>query len=125
MRRRGLSFLLFITSLTMQSLAQQRPTGGPPPGAGNGMPPSQPTRPDSIQDSNMYDYWSQMNGQSRAGGALLGKIAVEGEPLPWEPVLINVTCAGNVVYQTQSDAKGDFGIIPQNVPHEISQQHDA
>ena len=73
----------------------------------------------------MYDYWSQMNGQSRAGGALLGKIAVEGEPLPWEPVLVTVTCRGAVVYQTQTDAKGNFGIIPEGVPHEISQQHDA
>lgn len=73
----------------------------------------------------MYDYWSQMNGQSRAGGALLGKIAVEGEPLPWEPVLITVTCSGSVVYQTQTDAKGNFGIVPEGVPHEISQQHDS
>ena len=73
----------------------------------------------------MYDYWSQMNGQSRAGGALLGKIAVEGEPLPWEPVLIKVTCSGKIVYETQTDAKGNFGIVPEGVPHEISQQHDA
>ncbi len=112
--------LILLTDTS--TVAQRAPL---PPGAGSAMPPSQPTRPDSIQDSNMYDYWSQMNGQSRAGGALFGKIAVEGEPLPWEPVLITVTCRGAVVFQTQSDAKGDFGIIPESVPHEISQQQDS
>ena len=99
--------------------------GGPPVGAGGPQPSKGPTRPDSIQDSNVYDYWSAMDGQTRAGGALLGKIAVEGEPLPWEPVLINVTCSGNVVYQTQTDAKGNFGIVPQSIPHEISQLKDT
>lgn len=113
----------FTITAAVPSLGQGTPTL--PPGAGTARPPSQPTRPDSIQDSNMYDYWSQMNGQSRAGGALLGKIAVEGEPLPWEPVLITVTCSGNVVYQTQTDAKGNFGIVPQSVPHELSQQNDS
>ena len=48
-------------------------------------PPSTITRPGSIQDSGLYDYWADMSGQGRAGGALLGKVAVEGEPLPWEP----------------------------------------
>lgn len=114
--------VLFAASITVPSVAQR---GGPPANAGGPQPYKGPTRPDSIQDSNIYDYWSAMDGQTRAGGALLGKIAVEGEPLPWEPVLIKVTCSGNVVYQTQTDAKGNFAIVPQKIPHEISQQNDT
>jgi Tfp pilus assembly protein PilF len=107
---------------SIPGMAQRTP---PPSITSEPRPAPSVTRPDSIQDSNMYDYWSQMNGQSRAGGALLGKIAVEGEPLPWEPVLITVTCAGNVMYRTQTDAKGNFGIVPESVPHELSQQKDS
>ena len=44
-------------------------------------PPSNITRPDSIQDSGVYGYWTNMSEQGRAGGALLGKVIVEGEPL--------------------------------------------
>lgn len=68
------------------------------------------SRPESIQDSGLYDYWTQMSGQGRAGGALLGRLMVEQEPLPWEPLLITVTCAGKVVYATESDARGNFAI---------------
>ena len=53
-------------------------------------PPSTTTRPDSIQDSGLYGYWTNMSGQGRAGGALLGKVTVEGEPLLWNPILVSV-----------------------------------
>jgi len=94
--RAGLSFLL---ASSIYAVGQARST------------PAPPTRPESIQDSGLYDYWADMSGQGRAGGALLGKLAVEGEPLPWEPLLVTVTCSGNVIYTTQSDAKGKFGIV--------------
>jgi hypothetical protein len=74
-------------------------------------PPSQVTRPDSIQESGLYGYWNNMSGQGRAGGALLGKIAVEGEPLLWNPIVISVICNGATAYNTATDAKGNFGII--------------
>lgn len=45
-------------------------------------PPSTIARPDSIQSSGLYDYWTMMSGQGRAGGVLLGKLAMEGEPCP-------------------------------------------
>jgi len=73
-------------------------------------PPSQVTRPDSIQDSGFYDYWANMTAQGKAGGVLLGKLALEGEPLPWEPMLVQVECKGTVVSQTQTDLKGQFVI---------------
>jgi tetratricopeptide (TPR) repeat protein len=73
-------------------------------------PPSTLTRPDSIQDSGLYNYWATMSAQGRAGGVLLGKLAMEGEPLPWERMLVNVDCKGSIVNSTQADLKGQFVI---------------
>jgi Tfp pilus assembly protein PilF len=73
-------------------------------------PPSKITRPDSIQDSGLYNYWANMSAQGRAGGVLLGKLALEGEPLPWEPMLVLVDCKGSVVNSTQADLRGQFVI---------------
>jgi len=109
------SLLLFFT---LSALGQTHPTSTP-------APPSTITRPESIQDSGLYDYWADMSGQGRAGGALLGKLAVEGEPLPWEPLLVTVTCDGKVVYTTQSDAKGNFGIVSVTLPGALGTQGDS
>jgi hypothetical protein len=51
-----------------------------------------------------------MSAQGQAGGVLLGKLALEGEPLPWEPVLVAVACKGTVVNLTQTDLHGRFVI---------------
>jgi Tfp pilus assembly protein PilF len=115
--------LLFAFICSPVTVSAQTPNL--PPGAGRPLPPSTHTRPDSIQDSNLYTYWSQMSAQARVGGALFGKIVVEGEPLPWEPILVAVTCSGKVVHQTQTDARGNFGIVPTSVPGAISIQGDS
>jgi len=73
-------------------------------------PPVQVVRPDSINESGLYDYWANMTAQGRAGGVLLGKLAVEGEPLPWEPILVSVDGKGQIVTSTQTDTKGQFVI---------------
>ena len=73
-------------------------------------PPSTLTRPDSIQDSGFYNYWANMSAQGRAGGVLLGKLALEDEPLPWQPMLVTVDCKGSIVNQTQTDLNGQFVI---------------
>jgi tetratricopeptide (TPR) repeat protein len=116
------AFLRIVSSLllffTLSALGQVRPTAAPGP-------PSTITRPESIQDSGLYDYWADMSAQGRAGGALLGKLAVEGEPLPWEPLLVTVTCGGKVVYTTQTDAKGNFGIVSVTLPGALGKQGDS
>jgi tetratricopeptide (TPR) repeat protein len=66
-----------------------------------------------------------MSPTGRAGAALFGKVAIEGEALPWEPILVTVNCDGNTVYTTQTDSKGEFGVFPTQVKGEISQQGDA
>jgi hypothetical protein len=73
-------------------------------------PPASLPRPDSIQASGLYDYWNMMSGQGRAGGVLLGKLAMEGEPLPWQPMLVSVDCRGSIVNSTQTDLQGRFVI---------------
>ena len=49
-----------------------------------------------------------MTNQGRAGGALLGKVSIEGEPLLWEPVMVSIVCQGKIVNTTRTDSKGDF-----------------
>jgi tetratricopeptide (TPR) repeat protein len=103
------SFFLSVLFLSMflgligveQSQAQRTSTP---------QPPSNITRPDSIQDSGFYNYWANMSAQGRAGGVLLGKLAMEGEPLPWQPLLVAVDCKGTVVNLTQTDLQGRFVI---------------
>jgi len=108
------SFALFSASALGQMRAPSTPA------------PSKPiTRPESIQDSGLYDYWAEMSGQGRAGGALLGKLGVEGEPLPWEALLVTVTCDGKVVYTTATDAKGNFGIVSVTMPGALGKQGDS
>jgi Tfp pilus assembly protein PilF len=94
--------LVFVVILQSHPVEAQRQTS---PQA-----PSSPARPDSIQDSGFYNYWANMSGQGKAGGVLLGKLELEGEPLPWVPLLVAVECKGEVVNRTQTDSAGQFVI---------------
>lgn len=77
-------------------------------------------RPDSIQDAGIYGYWSRMSEQDRAGGALLGKVVIKEELLPWDPILVTVTCNGTAAYTAETDSKGYFAILPSRIPGELS-----
>lgn len=83
-----------------------------------------PTRPDSMQETTLYGYWSKMTNQDRTGGALLGKVEINGEMLPWEPIVITVECNGSTAHTTLTDPRGEFVIRPSSIPGEISQQGD-
>ena len=96
-------FLLVLTGMQVDQAGAQTRSSTP-------APPSAITRPDSIQDSGFYDYWANMSAQGRAGGVLLGKLAMEGEPLPWQPMLVSVDCKGSIVNSTQTDLQGKFVI---------------
>ena len=96
-------FLLVLTGVQVEQAGAQTHSSTP-------APPSTITRPDSIQDSGLYNYWATMSAQGRAGGVLLGKLALEGEPLPWQPMLVSVDCKGSIVNSTQTDLQGRFVI---------------
>ena len=81
-------------------------------------------RPDSIQDTGLYEYWSGMTEQDRAGGALLGKVVVQGELLPWDPIVVTVACDGKPAYTAETDSKGQFAILPSRISGELSQLGD-
>jgi Tfp pilus assembly protein PilF len=118
---KSLSLVFLLSFLTLCILAWgqgARPTSTP-------APPSTITRPGSLVDSGLYDYWTEMTGQGRAGGVLLGKLAMEGEPLPWEPIPVTVVCAGTILHTAQSDPKGRFVITTTHVPGALSTQGDA
>jgi Tfp pilus assembly protein PilF len=119
---------LFVVAAELQpSQAQQKST--------TAAPPSQVARPDSIQDSGFYNYWASMSGQGKAGGVLLGKLVMEGEPLPWEPLLVAVDCKGSVVNLTQTDLRGQFVIrfvdshgverTPQDAQRQMETQYEG
>jgi Tfp pilus assembly protein PilF len=88
-------------------------------------PPSTLTRPGSLADSGLYDYWTEMSSQGRAGGVLLGKLTMEGESLPWQPIPVSVVCGGTVMDTAETDPKGRFVITSSKVPGALSAQSDA
>jgi tetratricopeptide (TPR) repeat protein len=58
------------------------------------------------KDAN-YD---QLQTKQRGGISFMGKVSVDGGVLPWDPILVTVTCDGKARYNTQADSKGQFFI---------------
>ena len=103
-------FSSIIFPFTAACQRQPPPPSAPPPGGRV----VTPTRPDSIQDSGLYGYWTNMTQQGRAGGALLGKVTIEGEVLPWDPILVTVACQGNTMRGSRiflTDVLNDTGKV--------------
>lgn len=111
-------FLALVVWLPAVSSAQ---AGIIPPGAGT----STAIHPDSIQDGNMYGYYMDMDAAGVAGGALIGKVQIAGDPLIWDPTPIHVTCAGKVAYTTYAGGKGNFVIRAVNANGALSTEGDA
>jgi len=102
-------FFCLLLALSISSLGESQTRPGPPPNLPTGpQPPGTISRPDSIADSGLYGFWSEMTNQGRAGGALLGKVRVEGQPLLWEPILVFIICQEKAVNTTRTDPKGNF-----------------
>ena len=110
-------FALCVLSFSILAAGQASQTHSSTPA-----PPSTTTRPDSIQDSGLYGYWTNLSSQGRVGGALTGKVAVEGEPLLWNPIQISVLCKGATVNTTRTDPKGYFQIVVVPVTGAANQQ---
>jgi len=70
------------------------------------------------KDAN-YD---QLQTRQRGGISFMGKVAVDGGALPWDPILVTVTCNGKARYNTQADSKGAFVIQGSTANSEIAAQ---
>ena len=42
----------------------------------------------------MYGYYMGTDAQTRAGGSLLGKVVIAGNPLTWDPTPVNIYLRG-------------------------------
>ena len=117
-RSRSVAVLSLVLALNIAARTQTQTSSPIAPGG-------TATRPGSLQDSGPLGYWTDMEAQARAGGFLLGKVAVKGEQLIWEPIPIAVTCNGSVEYTTQTDSKNNFAISPKSMRGAVSLQDDA
>lgn len=113
-------FFLPLLALSSSAILQAQP-GSIPVGGGT----STAIHPDSIQGSNIYEYSMDMDASSLTGGALLGKVEIAGNPLTWDPIPVNVTCAGKVAFTTYANGKGAFLIKAVNANGSLSVESDA
>jgi len=111
-----------LLTLILACISTRAQTTLPPPHTKNTN--AAVARPDSIQDAGLYGYWNEMTEQDRAGGALLGKVVVQGELLPWDPIVVTVACNGKPAYTAETDPRGYFEILPSRISGELSQLGD-
>ena len=78
-----------------------------------------------MKGSNVYSYYTDTGGQGVNGGTLIGKLAIAGDPLVWDPIPVNVTCLGKVALTSYSDPKGGFLLSATNVNGALSLQGDT
>jgi len=93
---------LFCFAIPAQ--AQAPKSGAPAPAAGSR--PIPPADPGTLINRD----WNNLSALGRGGDKLTGTVAVVGGALPWEPVLVMVSCDGIVRFTTNTDAKGFFVI---------------
>jgi len=112
--------ILITQSLLYATLVFAQP-GTIPAGGGA----STTIRPDSIQNGNVYGFYMGSDAQAIAGGNLLGKIFIPGNPLMWDPVPVQVLCSGKVALTTYAAPDGGFRISGVNVNGALSVEGDA
>jgi len=71
-------------------------------------PPSQVTRQTRFRRAGCTDTGTTCRG--RGAGGRCWQVALEGEPLLWNPIVISVICNGATAY-TRQPTQGNFGII--------------
>jgi cytochrome c-type biogenesis protein CcmH/NrfG len=69
-----------------------------------------------------YANYDRIAAQQVGGIRFIGKVVVDGGLLPWDPILVSVTCDGKTRYNTPTDAKGGFEIHGARKESEIGGQ---
>ena len=113
MKTKPALFLLLLFSILLFVGKAALGQGSIPSGGGAGTE----TRPDSIQDLGYMGYMANSPGGVAAGAGLWGKVAVDGNPLLWEPITVVVSCAtGKTDLTTSAGPDGKFVINRVNLP---------
>ncbi len=92
-------------ALSVTASAQAKGGGG---GAAAG-PPSNPNA-EMASGTGKYANFDQLMAHQHGGMYFIGKVAVDGGTLPWDPIPVIVDCNGTVKYDTHTDTKGTFSI---------------
>jgi Tfp pilus assembly protein PilF len=84
--------------------------------------------PEMTSGVGKYANMDQVMAHQHGGMYFSGKVAIEGNALPWDPIPVIVDCNGTTKYTTQTDPKGSFAIQSAgriNTSSEISPQAGA
>ena len=104
-------FLFLSAFLTFNITTFPQSRGGATSSGTN--PPTNPAAgPGASTDIGKAANWDALVRQGRPGDYLAGNVKVAGGALPWEPIPLNVMCAGKTRYTSISDPKGNFLIAP-------------
>jgi tetratricopeptide (TPR) repeat protein len=109
MKTKVFLFLSVFLTLSVTTFPQSR--GGATSSGTN--PPTNPAAgPGASTDIGKAANWDALVRQGRPGDYLAGNVKVAGGALPWEPIPLNVMCAGKTRYTSITDPKGNFLIAP-------------
>jgi len=93
---------LALFPLALPAIPQAPKAGSPTPSSAP--QPTPPADPSTLINRD----WNKLPVLGRSGDKLTGTVAVAGGTLPWEPVLVTVTCDGKARFTTNADHKGFF-----------------
>jgi cytochrome c-type biogenesis protein CcmH/NrfG len=109
MKAKVFLFLSVFLTFSVTTFPQSR--GGATSSGTN--PPTNPAAgPGASTDIGKAANWDALVRQGRPGDYLAGNVKVAGGALPWEPIPLNVMCAGKTRYTSITDPKGNFLIAP-------------
>jgi tetratricopeptide (TPR) repeat protein len=110
-------FLIAFTCVLVAAAPSLRAQGG-----GGAAAAAKSQGPETTSGVGKYANYDQMAARQRGGISFMGKVAVDGGVLPWDPILVTVICDGKARYNTQADSKGAFVIQGAAQSSEIAPQ---
>jgi cytochrome c-type biogenesis protein CcmH/NrfG len=110
MNRKLFTLGLLIVSGLASAGAQARPA----PSGGGGAPAN--PNAEMTSGTGKYANWDQMAGHQTGSLYFMGKVAVDGGQLPWDPIPVVVSCNGTIRLNTRTDPRGGFKI--ESAPRE-------
>ena len=93
---------LALFPLALPAIPQAPKTGSPT--ASSAPQPTPPADPGTLINRD----WNKLPVLGRSGDKLTGTVTVAGGVVPWEPVLVTVTCDGKARFTTNADHNGFF-----------------